>query len=80
MWLQHHHQIQTITVQTDVTFWPLTSAMINTYLDTNEYQDKAGAYGIQGQGSLLVKAIHGDFYNIMGLPISTLNQMLQSSY
>ena len=40
--------------------------------------DKAGAYGIQGQGALLVKHINGDFYSIMGLPIARINQILKS--
>ncbi|MHA3066687.1 Maf family protein [Lacticaseibacillus saniviri] len=68
--------VKTAMVQTDVLFWDLDEAMLETYLDTDEYADKAGAYGIQGDGALLVKEIHGDFYNVMGLPISTLYRML----
>ncbi len=49
---------------------------IKTYLATNEYADKAGAYGIQGQGALLIKEIAGDYYAIMGLPIARLRRML----
>ena len=63
-------------VTTEVTFWPLTAAEIAAYLDMGEYQDKAGAYGIQGQGALLVNGIVGDYYNVMGLPISTLARLL----
>ncbi|WP_461214356.1 Maf family protein [Lacticaseibacillus sp. GG6-2] len=63
-------------VTTAVTFWPLTAEQIETYLDCGEYNDKAGAYGIQGEGALLVKAIAGDYYNVVGLPISTLARML----
>ena len=63
-------------VATDVTFWPLDEAKVESYLQEDAYQDKAGAYGIQDAGALLVKAINGDFYNVMGLPISTLYRML----
>ncbi|EPD10433.1 Maf-like protein [Lacticaseibacillus paracasei subsp. paracasei Lpp48] len=63
-------------VTTDVTFWPLSEADVESYLAEDAYQDKAGAYGIQDAGALLVKSIHGDFYNVMGLPISTLYRML----
>lgn len=69
-------EIRKMVVQTDVTFWPLSHEMIETYLDTEEYRDKAGAYGIQGQGSLLVEKINGDFYNVVGLPISTVARLL----
>lgn len=69
-------QESSATVPATVTFYELTDQEINEYLDTKEYTDKAGAYGIQGQGALLVKEIHGDYYAIMGLPIATLNRML----
>lgn len=65
------------TVLAKVEFYPLTEHDINHYLETNEYVDKAGAYGIQGQGALFVKQIEGDYYSIMGLPIATLYRMLQ---
>ena len=62
---------------TRVTFRPLTEAEIEAYVDTNEPMDKAGSYGIQGLGSLLVKGIEGDYYNVMGLPVCRLGQMLR---
>ena len=68
---------QQTTVTTAVEFWPLSDALIQQYLDQGEYTDKAGAYGIQGQGALLIKGIVGDYYNVMGLPISTLYRLLQ---
>ena len=64
--------------RTEVTFYPLTEAEIKAYVATGEPMDKAGAYGIQGKGSLLVKKIDGDFYNVMGLPVAALSRALQS--
>ena len=61
---------------TDVWFDDLSDEKIEKYLDTGEYKDKAGSYGIQGKGSLLVKKIDGCFYNVMGLPMNTLEIML----
>ena len=55
-----------------VKFKNLSDNQINEYLDTNEYIDKAGAYGIQGYGSVLVDYIIGDFDNIVGFPISKI--------
>ncbi len=62
---------------TDVTFYPLTEMEIDNYIATNEPKDKAGAYGIQGYGSLLVKEICGDYFNVVGLPVGKLNKMLK---
>lgn len=62
---------------TQVKFRPLTPAEIEAYVDTEEPMDKAGSYGIQGLGSLLVEGIQGDYYNVMGLPVCRLGQMLR---
>lgn len=62
--------------KTDVTFYPLSDKEIDDYVDTFEPMDKAGAYGIQGYGSLLVKEIRGDYFNVVGLPVGKLNKML----
>lgn len=67
-------------VCTKVTFNVLSEKDINAYLDTGEPFDKAGAYGIQGYGSLLVDRIDGDFFNVMGLPLSKLNKMLKHHF
>lgn len=62
--------------KTDVTFWKLTPHEIEHYLTSGESFDKAGAYGIQGLGSLFVQSIQGDYFSVVGLPISRLNREL----
>ncbi len=62
---------------TEVRFHTLTEAEIEWYLDTNEPFDKAGAYGIQGYGSLLIEGINGDYFNVVGLPVSRLSRLLK---
>ncbi|NJP39760.1 septum formation protein Maf [Oscillospiraceae bacterium HV4-5-C5C] len=61
-----------------VRFYNLTERDIQTYLDCGESLDKAGAYGIQGQGSLFVQEIQGDYYNIVGLPVAALLRQLRA--
>lgn len=61
---------------TDVTFYPLSDGEICGYIATGEPADKAGAYGIQGFGSVLVQGINGDFFNVMGLPVASLKRRL----
>ena len=67
----------THTEITDVHFRPLTQEEIFRYVDTGEPMDKAGAYGIQGFAAPFVESIRGDYYNVMGLPVCRLWQMLQ---
>ena len=64
------------SVKSEVEFYPLSEDEINAYLDTDEPYDKAGSYGIQAKGALLVKEIRGDYFNIVGLPIAELNRRL----
>lgn len=63
--------------KTDVTFWELSDEEIDTYIKSGEPFDKAGGYGIQGFGSMLVKEINGDYYTVMGLPVSRLIRELR---
>ncbi len=60
------------SVSTDVTFYELDDEEIDEYVQSGEPYDKAGGYGIQGLGSVFVKEISGDFYNVVGLPVSRL--------
>ena len=63
--------------ETLVSFRPLSDGEIGRYIATGEPMDKAGAYGIQGLGSLLVEGIHGDYFNVMGLPVCALGRALE---
>jgi nucleoside triphosphate pyrophosphatase len=60
----------------EVTFRPLTDAAIASYLATGEPMDKAGAYGIQGYGAVIVQRIDGDYFAVMGLALGRLVQLL----
>lgn len=62
---------------TEVKFHTLSDREIEEYLDREEYKDKAGAYGIQGYASLLIEGINGDYFNVVGLPVSRLNRLLR---
>lgn len=62
-----------------VEFYPLTEEEINRYVSSKEPLDKAGAYGIQGKGALLVRRIDGDYYTIVGLPIARVVRELQKA-
>lgn len=63
-----------------VTFKELSEQCIKDYLQTKESLDKAGAYGIQGYGGLLVENIQGDYFNIVGLPISKISDYLKDHF
>ncbi len=65
---------------TDVTFKELSEKEIEDYLDTDEYIDKAGAYGIQGEGRRLVEKTIGDYYNVVGLPVKALYETVMKEY
>lgn len=70
--------ILTRAQSTDVYFRAATERELRAYIRTGEPMDKAGAYGVQGKGSLLVRRIDGDFFNVMGLPVEMLAEMLKT--
>ena len=65
------------TEVTDVFFRPLTDAQIENYVASGEPMDKAGSYGIQGGAALFAEKLSGDYYNVMGLPVCRLAQILE---
>ncbi len=71
-------QLYSCTEVTDVTFRSLTGGEIAGYVDSGEPMDKAGAYGIQGGAALFAQKLCGDYYNVMGLPVCRLVQILRS--
>jgi septum formation protein len=75
--LQTDHNEVSFSDTTEVEFHPLTEEQIKFYVDDHSPYDKAGAYAIQEWiGAVGIKCIHGDFYNVMGLPISRVVQEL----
>ena len=63
--------------ETDVTFAALSPEEIRAYIGTGEPLDKAGAYGIQGPGSLLVERVNGSYFNVIGMPNEKLYRALK---
>lgn len=63
--------------QSDVEVYPMTKEEILSYIKTGDCMDKAGAYGVQGHFAIYIKEIHGDYNNIVGLPIARLYQELK---
>ena len=70
-------QCLTHTEITDIHFRELSQKEIEDYVRTGEPMDKAGAYGIQGGAALFADKMHGDYYNVMGLPVCALYLMLR---
>ncbi len=62
---------------TRVWFRPLSEEMISAYVATGEPMDKAGGYGVQGYGSVLVERIEGDYFGVMGLPLRLVAEILE---
>ena len=73
----HGTECENGTQITDLHFRPLTDREIFRYVATGEPMDKAGAYGIQGGGALFADRMSGDYYNVMGLPVCRLGEILR---
>lgn len=69
--------VNTFFEKTDVTFYPVYKEDLRRYVESGDPLDKAGAYGIQGDFSIHIKEIHGDYNNVVGLPIGRLYQELK---
>jgi septum formation protein len=69
--------LRVFSVETKVTFRELDDVLIDAYVDSGDPMDKAGGYGIQTAGALLIDKIDGDYYNVMGLPISKLTEHMR---
>jgi septum formation protein len=75
----HHGKHQTVVETTRVWMMPLTVAQCQDYVATGEPMDKAGAYAIQGVGSVLIERVDGCYFNVVGLPLHRLTQLLQQA-
>jgi len=64
---------------TNVAFRDLDDALIDWYVATGEWRERAGGYAIQGRGAALVRAIAGDYLNVVGLPVAALMDLLETS-
>lgn len=70
--IKHNEKITKFTEATKVYFGQATDEQIQAYVDTKEPLDKAGGYGIQGHGGMLIEKIEGDYFTVMGLPLYRL--------
>ncbi len=70
----------TAAEHTTVEFLPLDTDTIRRYVETGEPMDKAGAYGIQGYGAMMVRCVEGCYFNVMGLPLARLGAILRQAF
>jgi septum formation protein len=68
-------RVRTVVATTVVEFRALDAAIIDWYVGTEEWRERAGGYAIQGRGAALVAAIEGDYSNVVGLPVPTLLEL-----
>ena len=75
--MAYHGERVSFSQETKVKFYPLTESEIAAYVQSGEPMGKAGAYGVQGLGRLFVERLDGDYYNVVGLPVCRLCQVLR---
>lgn len=75
--LRSLHKEKIIVSQTDVIFYDLSDEDIESYLQTDDFSDKVGGYGIQSHGAVLVKEIQGDYNTVVGLPLAEVARALK---
>jgi septum formation protein len=73
--LVEEDRVRTATARTEVEFRSFGEELIDWYVRSGEWRDRAGAYAIQGRGAALVKRIEGDYLNVVGLPVATLLEL-----
>ncbi|MBP1580847.1 MAG: septum formation protein Maf [Oscillospiraceae bacterium] len=78
--LAHQGECECFYDVTEVEFYPLSEEEILWYASLEEPYDKAGGYGIQGRGGLLIKGIHGDYFNVMGFPVALAARKMQKYF
>lgn len=70
-------QVHSFYEETEVTMYPMSETEKKWYVETKEPMDKAGGYGIQGKCAVFIEKIHGDYNNVVGLPVARIYQVLQ---
>lgn len=78
--IRRGEKVVTFSQETYVTFRKISDLEIEAYIHSGEPMDKAGAYAIQGLGALFVSKIKGDFYNVVGLPVDHVKQILAEEF
>ena len=73
--LVERDRVRTAAATTVVKFRELEEALLEWYLESGEWHDRAGAYAIQGRGAALVERIEGDYFNVVGLPVAALLEL-----
>ncbi len=68
-------RVRTASARTEVEFRKLSEELIDWYLESGEWRERAGGYAIQGRGAALVTRIEGDYLNVVGLPVATLLEL-----
>jgi septum formation protein len=74
--VSYQHQTRTASLATQVTFCPMSPAEIEAYVETGEPMDKAGSYAIQGIGGQYIHHIHGCYFNVMGMSVRLLRELM----